>query len=109
MIDQTGSQEFDLDESMHITMNSIDTQFGHKGINELELKDFQFEETVRYDSSEVDEITAMINSKLNSSLLHSTPVSDRNIITFTKLISWSENSRVFLLTKKHFFCFEMLH
>lgn len=105
------SQEFDLNETFvsetGVSEDLMEVIDEH-GVSSSE-KVQKFKKTVRYDEQEVDEICAIVNSRLSKKSL--LPVSSNNnrSKTYSKTICSGKNSQMLVMTKKGLKIFEMQH
>jgi hypothetical protein len=69
----------------------------------------KYKKTVRYDESEVNEISAIINTRLMAKQLLGVALNNNRSKTFSKTICSGKNSQFLVMTKKGLKIFEMHH
>jgi hypothetical protein len=102
--------EFDLNESLNsesLRSDSSERETEFTGAEELPSS--RFKKTVRYDEDEVDEISAIINQRLDKTKLISVPFNNNRTKTYSKTICSGNNSQFLVMTTKGLKLFEMQH
>lgn len=113
-VSQLMTHEFDLDEPIYSETGVSDNfseSVGEETKFEIEgrVKQHKFKKTVRYDQQEVNEISAIINSRLSKKHLLSVPINNHRSTTYSKTICSGKNSQILIMTQKGLKIFEMLH